>query len=1545
MSATPDPASGSARRRVQLLYVGDATLARECLGRPGGSIEVVDAAPGNDGTFTDFPVHAGTGRPTFDAILIEHGHAGVDAPTILASLSARSIRVPAIVVAEWDEALAARALSLGASDYVIKSRGSLRAVYFRLHRLIAHGAQLETGSTTEQLDRSSGNHLDRQELVRRLTDAEAAREVCEWRLNDVLAALKQARHDRLNDALAAAREQLERDAEFANRIRTAEQASRALHEQLTQRDAALRHAEAVSRQAAEAALAAGRRIGELEVALREELEKRRAIERELAALRQALEDAERRRLTDLAAFDDKLAQERARTTVEVARIARARDEFELRMHEGVAAASRAQEERAADLAAADERHARREAELVTELRHVSVAKERLERRLTDADEALRCAEQRVMAAHQAGQQRANERQAEYNAELSRQRATQDALRQQLSESKQAFEESEHRHATDMAAAQSRFISQREQYDAALRETAEAADSVRARLIAVEAAFAAANEQHGHEMAEAAARFGEAQERASTHLSQIAAEAVQLESRLTESEHERQRAHAQHLLELAEAAARLADSQHQADAQLADASARAARLEEQLAESERERQRARAQHAAELTDAASRLAESQRQADAQLGDAVARAAGFEAQLAESERDRQRASEQHAAELTEAAARLAESQRQADAQLGDAVARAAGFEAQLAESERDRQRASEQHAAELTDAAARLAASQQEADDRLAQTRASNAALENRLIDAAVLRQQTEQRHSAELADAAVRLASYRGQSEAWLADAAAVANRLQEQLSDATTELDRVTAEAGRERDAAIERESHQKTEFERHLADEIRRGDALAAQLWETEAALQSANELHTSEMAAARTRLAAVQETADARLAQAATAIKVAESKRAETSAALNRVVQQAAAERQAASIEVAERQAHFKAELAQQVARRHAIEQEFTAARAGFELAERRLIDELAATVQASRDRESEIQERANQERAMWDRQRLDLEARIGQLDEQLSRTRESFAAAETELERLSSAQVADRAEFERLLATAADDVAHLRADRDRLQLTLDQTRAASDATITRMSKDHAAERASLDLIVAEREAQLRDLAERKRASDETAAAKLSDVDRRLLEMRELRDRGLEAIAQLRTQLEAARETIETTTRQRDAHKAAADRVPIIQQQIDSVRATRQREFEDTPVNRFRCRRDGTVMQVNRALADRLGFGSVDELQRVDFGSTVFEAGDELDWLVEQCLASGAGESIDTTWRKRDGTRMVVRLMAVATDSETVDFVVEDVTRLRTLEAKLRHAQRMESVARYGSEVAVTCHAILKHVKDEGEQWLSAMEGGATRYHGELLLDEVTRAARLLGQLAVYGDEQTNAPELVELNAVLRDLEPVLKRVAGDNIDVVLPKTSTPLTLDVEVRPVERMLVNVAAFGRERMPLGGRLLIDVDSVVVDREFVAKHPHVRPGAHVLLTVNEVRRPDRHDPAALHIRSNAANQNVWVTGNPGVELTALQALVSDCGGHLWMKAEPPGDMVLKIHLPRRVLDRAEPAAPVARSRGPQWIRRAFGPRH
>ena len=300
---------------------------------------------------------------------------------------------------------------------------------------------------------------------------------------------------------------------------------------------------------------------------------------------------------------------------------------------------------------------------------------------------------------------------------------------------------------------------------------------------------------------------------------------------------------------------------------------------------------------------------------------------------------------------------------------------------------------------------------------------------------------------------------------------------------------------------------------------------------------------------------------------------------------------------------------------------------------------------------------------------------------------------------------------------------------------------------------------------------------------------------------------------------------------------------------------------------------------------------------------------------------WLIERSIDTGTTELLETTWRRKDRGRLVVRLQAVTVGSDAIEMVAEDITELRAVEDKLRQAQRMEAVGRLASEVAVTCDNLLRDVTQDGQQWLAAIDSDPVlRHQGEQLLGEVTRAASFLRQLGVYGERQVNALEPVSMNRVLRDMEAVLKRVAGDDIELILPKGAPALDVDVETERVERVLVNVASYARERMPAGGRLKIDVAPVVADRRFIAKYPNVRPGDHILITVTEVPGAVHSDRAA-GLAPDQPEARTTPSDKPGVDLGALLALIGDCGGHLWMAAEPPGNMVLKIHLPRRGSDK------------------------
>src|SRR6476646_1526910 len=225
------------RPRLRLLYVGDADLARQCLGRPGGSIEVVEASR---------PVADPVSPLPFDILLIEHGQSGVDALAVLSDLRSRKLHLPVVIVAEWNEDLAAKALALGASDYVTKSTASFRAIYFRLHRLRAHAALLaEHGRIkdpqTAAVDRSGPG---RDELTRQVSEHQAAREQAEHRLREAVATIQRVREGRFADAIAAAKELANRESAFAAKVQAAETTIGSLEQRLADREVALRDTEA-----------------------------------------------------------------------------------------------------------------------------------------------------------------------------------------------------------------------------------------------------------------------------------------------------------------------------------------------------------------------------------------------------------------------------------------------------------------------------------------------------------------------------------------------------------------------------------------------------------------------------------------------------------------------------------------------------------------------------------------------------------------------------------------------------------------------------------------------------------------------------------------------------------------------------------------------------------------------------------------------------------------------------------------------------------------------------------------------------------------------------------------------------------------------------------------------------------------------------------------------------------------------------------------------------------------------------------------------------
>jgi hypothetical protein len=671
------------------------------------------------------------------------------------------------------------------------------------------------------------------------------------------------------------------------------------------------------------------------------------------------------------------------------------------------------------------------------------------------------------------------------------------------------------------------------------------------------------------------------------------------------------------------------------------------------------------------------------------------------------------------------------------------------------------------------------------------------------------------------------------------------------------------------------------------------------------------------------------------------------------------------------AALAEAAARHADIEARLGEEASARAALERRLADSESAGRSAEHRHAAELdsltgrlaaaQAEVAAAASQNGALERLLHESGAALEQARADWRTEIAGLSERLQqREIEAVAlgagalAARTALEtRLADAEAVHRQMQQRLEADLADALARRAAVESRLneeaemRATLERRLAATESAGRDAEQQHASALAALTARLVGLEAQHQAAIGEQAAAEQRfaeAAASLeharagwqSDISTaaaRQAALEEQAEAGRRDLARLQRDADDLGRQLNAMRTRAAALRRHAQRVSALERHLDESHKENRRQFERAPYGLCECTREGLVTRVNHSLGMMLGYRSTD-LHRMDIAAEIFESVADLHWLLERALQTGKMETVETTLKTLDRRHLFVRLHAATADGPVM-IAVEDLTRLRAVERRLRDAQRMEAVGRVASEVAVTCDTLLQDVSHGGRQWLAVFESDTLlRQQGELLLGDVSRAAGFLRQFAIYGHQQIGNVEPVSLPRLLRDMAPVLKRVLGDDITLLLPKTTDRFEVDVDAERVERILVNVANYARERMPNGGRVSLQLATAMVDRKFLASHPRVRPGAHVLITITEIQGAVWPAlPVQLPIsRGEHPDAPRAASDRPGMDLGPLVALIGESGGHLWMSAEPAGNTTLQIHLPKRVHDEiVEPDATASRS--------------
>jgi len=1179
---------------------------------------------------------------------------------------------------------------------------------------------------------------------------------------------------------------------------------------------------------------------------------------------------------------EELQQQQTQYQTELARTTEARDALAAQLEETTSALEQVRQKQTSDAAAA-ERLARREAELAAQLDEETTARHALQQQLIESEQ--RASDERKAAAQESSQLRAR-----LEERLAEEFAGREAAQRQLKDLATVLEQSRRARAADAAAAAEQLSQREHELSEAIAETAGVRDVLEQRIKAAEAALHAAVERATEDrealLHDAERRQTELQERldreatlrGSLEVKLRAADAAiaettsarnALNGRLAEVQaalqHTEQRAVAERDALVAAGSKREADF----EARLADAAAVRHALEQKVAAAEETLRDTVERHASEMESASERLvaeretlvaAASKREFDfeTRLADAAAVRSALEQKVAVTEATLRETIDRHASEMASASKRLTRRERELTSEIADVTTQLAAVEHSLAASEAALQQA-ERRAADERDTAAHAASRQKtEFESRLERAAGAHRALEQKLAASEATLRDAAERHTRQIA-----------QSETQLAEMAMSRELFQQQLNDVSTALEQALQTRKLEAAEAAERLRRRESDLTSALTAYRAESDAkfaeaaqirgtLERQLKDTSLELDDTKKAWAVDVAAAADRLTR----REAELTAAFTAYRADCDTKFAESAQIRNTLERQLKDRSLALDEMKKARALDASAATNRLIK---LEAELTSALAAYRA-----------------DCDVKFAEAA-QIRGTLERQLKDTSLALAETKE--ARAIDASAAAERLRLRegeLTSALAGYRAECDAKFAEAAQIRDTLERQLKDTSLVLDDTKKAWAVDASAAADQLTKRETELTAYRAESEARLAEAANTRR----TLEQQLKDAMQSLGEMMR------------------AGQALEARVSERDAQ--LKDQADLHRQQFDCL-----------PSSMLRCSRDGAVEQVNDAMAAMLGHRAPHKAKAVDFATAVFESPDDWRWLIERCVESGKTESLDTLWKRKDGVRIPVRLRAVPSPLGHIDVVAENLTPYRDLEEKLRRSERMEAVGRLASEVASTCDKMLQDAGRDGYAWLSTVGDSPMRQQGEAFLNDITRAASFLRQLDVYSRTQSTSAGPVDLNRVVRNLMSVLRRVAGDDIEFVLPKHSSPVRVDVELDRVERILVNVAAYGRERMPFGGQLKFEFASVTVGRESVVKHPDLRPGPHVLVTVTAVRYAVWSDASRTLPRlSHAPTAAESAPDRVGVDLSAIQGLIRGCGGRLWLAAEPPGDMVLQIHLPQ-----------------------------
>jgi two-component system cell cycle sensor histidine kinase/response regulator CckA len=248
-------------------------------------------------------------------------------------------------------------------------------------------------------------------------------------------------------------------------------------------------------------------------------------------------------------------------------------------------------------------------------------------------------------------------------------------------------------------------------------------------------------------------------------------------------------------------------------------------------------------------------------------------------------------------------------------------------------------------------------------------------------------------------------------------------------------------------------------------------------------------------------------------------------------------------------------------------------------------------------------------------------------------------------------------------------------------------------------------------------------------------------------------------------------------------------------------------------------------------------------------------------------------------------------------------------------DTTDRRSLDAHLRQTSKMEAVGQLAGGVAHDFNNLLTVIMSYGAMLLDQLDpADPNREDVQEIAAAADRAAALTGQLLAFSRKQVMQPKVIDINAVVSEVENMLRRLIGEDIELRISLDPDVARINADPGQLQQVLMNLVVNARDAMPAGGRLTITTSNTELSSEFAAGALHAADGEYVMLAVSDtgigmtsevMRRV--FDP---FFTTKAQGRGT------GLGLSTVYGIVKQSGGEICVYSEVGEGATFKVYFPR-----------------------------